>query len=371
MPVVLAPLELATLLQPVEDPRLGLRLRQPVETLDPRDAAVGPDAHRLRQPVIAADFEVGRIVARRDLQRAGAELALDPLVGDHGHASLDPRHHDLASDQMAIAVVLGMHGHRDVGGNRRRTDGRDRDVAVAVGERVVDRRQRVVDVHVHELEIRERRSVVGAPVDDAIGPIDPAAAVQMHEEPHHCADVVVVHRETRPPVVERRAHAPELHEDLAAVLVQPLPHALLEALPAELLPRRAFGDQRFLDDVLSRDARVVVARLEQDVVALHALETDDRVAQRELECVPGVQLACHVRRWMRIDVRRPRRVGIGGVETLALPRRLPALLHTGRVVPRLHPCAHRLSDASGRRRSPASCERSRQRRSDRPRARRR
>ena len=100
--------------------------------------------------------------------------------------------------------------------------------------------------------------------------------------------------------------------------------------------RRALGDQGLLDHVLRRDAGMVVARLEQRVEALHALRPDDRVAERELQRMAGVELAGHIGRRVRVDIRRARRVGVGVVETLGLPCLLPALLDAVRVVPRLH-----------------------------------
>ena len=46
----------------------------------------GPITVSSGQPVSAADLVVVRVVARRDLERAGPELELDALVGDHRHA---------------------------------------------------------------------------------------------------------------------------------------------------------------------------------------------------------------------------------------------------------------------------------------------
>ncbi len=95
-----------------------------------------------------------------------------------------------------------------------------------------------------------------------------------------------------------------------------------------------------LDRVLRRDAGVVVARLEEDVEALHPLHADEGVAERELERVAHVQLARHVRRGMGVDEGLARGVRLGVVEAFLLPRPLPALLDALRAVERLH--AHRL-----------------------------
>src|SRR5258708_6590172 len=82
---------------------------------------------------------------------------------------------------------------------------------------------------------------------------------------------------------------------------------------------------------------MVVTRLEERVEALHPLPADDGVTDRELERVPHVQLAGHVRRRVRVDVRLARRIGIRLVEALSLPGLLPALLDALRLVQRLHP----------------------------------
>ena len=101
VPVGLALLELVALAQPGEDPLLGLVLGEALE-LGPASAFMRPsgaDHGQLGQVVVAADLPVLGVVAGRHLQRAGAEVELDALVGDHRHAALDPRHDHLAADQ--------------------------------------------------------------------------------------------------------------------------------------------------------------------------------------------------------------------------------------------------------------------------------
>ena len=100
------------------------------------------------------DLEVERVVAGRDLQRAGHELRVDALVGDDRHRALDEGHDHVSADRVAPAVVVRVHGDRDVGEDRRGPRGRDRDTAGrAVGERVDRVGERVVHVLVHELEV--------------------------------------------------------------------------------------------------------------------------------------------------------------------------------------------------------------------------
>jgi hypothetical protein len=335
--VALALLQESTLLRPGEDPLTGLLLRQPGEvTRLLVHPPVCPDDHGLGQLVAPADVEVERVVARRHLQGTCPEPGIDRLIGDHGHAPLDVGNDYLAPDGLAIALVVRVDGNRHVPRDRGRPSRRDRYSALALGKRVRDVRERVVDVHVDELEIRERRLVEGAPVDDPVVAVDPPLLVEVDEEAHDRAHVVVIHREALAPVVERRADPPELGHDRPSVQAEPLPDALLEGLAPEVVPRLALAREVLLDRVLRGDTSVVVARLEERVEALHPLHAHERVGKRELKGVAHVQLPGDVRRRVGDHERRLAAVGVCLVETLGLPRLLPALFDAFRLVQRLH-----------------------------------
>jgi hypothetical protein len=92
-----------------------------------------------------------------------------------------------------------------------------------------------------------------------------------------------------------------------------------------------------LDDVLGRDAGVVVPWLPERVVALHPVPADQGVLDRSVQRVPHVERARHVRRRHADDEGLVPPLGhTGAVETLFLPRALPALLDAFRLVQRLH-----------------------------------
>ena len=121
MPVGLAALEPAALLEPREDPLVRLLLREPLEALGDHPP-VGADHRQRRKLVVAADLEVHRVVPRRDLDRARAELRLDAGVRDHRHAPLDHRDDHLPADGVRVARVVGMRPRRPM--SARIVDGR-------------------------------------------------------------------------------------------------------------------------------------------------------------------------------------------------------------------------------------------------------
>ena len=98
------------------------------------------------QAVALPDLEVVRVVAGRDLQRARAELHVHVGVVDHRDRPLEDGHQAGRADQVAIALVVGMHGHGGVAQDRLRPRRGHRDVALARPILQVRARDRVLEV---------------------------------------------------------------------------------------------------------------------------------------------------------------------------------------------------------------------------------
>ena len=229
-----------------------------------------------------------------------------------------------------------MHRDGDVGEHRRRADGRDRDVPGAVGERVADRGQRLVELDVVDLEIGDDARAARAPVHDPAAAVEVALLGEVDEEAHHRARVALVHREAVAAVVERGAERAELAHDLAAVVADELPAALHEGLTADVLRGQALGREPAHHHRLERDAGVVVARLPERVEAAHAVPADEDVLGGAVQGMAHVQPVGDVRRRQADDEGLARVVGLGVVEAFRLPRPLPALLDALWLVERLH-----------------------------------
>ena len=122
VPIRLSLLEQTALLDPVEDSLLGLLLRQ-----------AGELAGVLVHPPVEARSPIGSgrswsrpisksigSCAGSHLQRAGAELEIHALVGDHRHRALDERDEHLADRSTSCQrVIRRIHGHRHVREHRR------------------------------------------------------------------------------------------------------------------------------------------------------------------------------------------------------------------------------------------------------------
>ena len=151
-----------------------------------RHEPVLADDADLLQAVAAADLEVVGVVARGDLQRAGAEVGLDVRVGDDRQAAADERQHGLLADELRVALVVGMHRDGGVGEHRLRAHRRDHELALAGGQRVGDRVQRVDDaLALLDLEVGDRRAQPRIPVDHVVVAVDQALLVELDEDLQH------------------------------------------------------------------------------------------------------------------------------------------------------------------------------------------
>src|SRR5215217_1613024 len=299
------------------------------------DPAVLADHADLVEPVLAPDLEVGGVVPGRDLERAGAELGIHVLVGDHGQPAADQGQDRRLADQPRVALVARIDRDRGVGQHRLRPHGGDGDRPRARLQGVVDRVEGVLDGALLDLEVRDRGAQSGVPIDHVVVAVDEPLLEQVGEHDGDRALVVVVHREAFVLVVERRAEALELLGDGGAVQAPPLPDALDEALAPDLLLGLALLRERLLDLALDRDAGVVGAVDPLGAPAAHACDPDADILDRPVEGVAHVQRPGHVRRRDRNRVVLAGRAVRLGVED---PRLLAALEHprldVGRLVAR-------------------------------------
>ena len=264
----------------------------------------------------------------RDLDDAGAELGIDRLVRHHPHGdgAADGLDLEVTADVLRVARVVGMHGQAGV-------------AELGLGPHGAERERTVLDVDelrvallALDFQVGQHRLAARAPVHDAVVAIDQSLVVEPHEDLAHRAGQPLVHREAQARPVARGAQLLELTDDRAAGLLLPLPDARHEGLAPEVLLGLALGGQLALHHDLGGDAGVIGARLPERVEAVHALETDQHVLQREGEGVAHVQRARDVGRRDDDAVGRLVRGGIDLEIPALLPLRIPALLDGGRLV---------------------------------------
>jgi hypothetical protein len=216
------------------------------------------------------------------------------LVGHHRDHPAGEGQLDLRADQMPVPLVVRVDGHGRVPEHRLGAGGGDDDRVVTLP--VADGDQLALVVRVLDLDVRERGEAARAPVDDPLGPVDEAVLEQALEDRLDGTGQAVVEREPLPLPRHAVTEAAHLAEDAAAVLGLPLPDALHELLPAQVVAGFALADQLPLHHVLGGDAGVVHARQPQRLVALHAAAAGEHVHDRVVECVSHMETAGDVRR---------------------------------------------------------------------------
>ena len=282
------------------------------------------------EAVAAADLEVGRIVRRRHLHGPGAEGRVHGIVGHDGHQPMDHRQPELATDQVAVALVLGVHGHRRVPQHRLRTRGGHRDVPAPVGERVAEMPDLPVRLFLFRFLVGEGGEAARAPVDDVVAAVDESRLVERDERLAHGPREVLVQREVGAAPVGGGADGLELLENGGAGLAHITPDALDERLATDVEPGEALLREQALDHVLRRDAGMVGARDPEHPPSAHPLEPDQHVLHGVVETVTHVERGRDVGRRHHHDVGS---TGARGREQAALlPPGVEGGLDGGRIV---------------------------------------
>ena len=318
-----------------------------VETVEPGEGTAGSGDRPLlvehrdgRKAGPLGDLEVGGVVGRGDLDRAGAELGVHRLVGDDRDLPPNQREAQKAADHPPVTLVVGMHRHGGVPQHRLGPGGGHFHPALAFNEGVLDVDQLPGDVLVLHLDVAEGGAAARTPVDDPPAPVDDPLLVQADEDGPHRPGEPLVHGEPLPAPVAGVAQAAHLLGDPAPVPPLPLPHPLDEGLPAQVVPGQALSGQLPLDHVLSGDAGVVGARHPESGVALHALTANQGVLNGHVEGVAHVQRPGDVGRRDDDAVGRTARVLLRTEDAGGFPPGVPLPLDPLRIVRRFHRGSH-------------------------------
>ena len=306
----------------------GLEVRDdPAPRLEPVEPVVGgpgPGDRRVvgedrdrRQAVAQAGRVVVVVVGRGDLDRARPEARVDDLVGDDRHVAVDERDAHPAPDERRVARVVGVDGHRGVAQDRLGPGRRDRDRRARIGrpgrlvdEVVADRPDRARLGRRDDLEVADAGQAARAPVDQRLGPVGEAVAVEPLERDPDGLRRALVHRVAQAAPVEGAADAALLAEHHGLRRIGERPHPLEVALAAERLAVLPFLREDAVQHELGGDAGVVEPGQEERRMAAHPGVADHQVLDRGPLRVAEVERAGDVRR--RLDDRERRQGRVGG-----------------------------------------------------------
>ncbi|MDT4832057.1 hypothetical protein FQZ97_655940 [compost metagenome] len=255
-----------------------------------------------RQLVALAHRVVVGVVRGRDLDHAGAELAVHVGIGDHRDLALAQRQLHILADQRAVALVLGVDHHGHVTQQGFGAGGRHGQVTAAVDQRVGDVPEEAVFLFALHFQIGHGRHQHRVPVHQTLAAVDQALLVQLHEGVGDDLAELLVHGEVLAAPVHRVAHAAHLRGDGVAAFFLPFPDlgdevlARLGGRGAHVVAADALGLQLALHHDLRGDAGVVGARYPDRVGAGHAVVAREAVHDGLVERVAHVQRAGHIRR---------------------------------------------------------------------------
>ena len=305
------------------------------------DGRVLVEHEDLLEVVTLTHLEVVRVVARRNLDAAGAELHVNVLVAEDRDLAVHDREDAGLADEMLVALVVRVDRDAGIAHEGLRTGGRNDQIARAVCERVADVPQLARLGLVLNLGVGKRGRAVRTPVDDAVALVDQALVVQVYENFPDCLGAALVHREALALPVTGRAELFQLADDAVAELVLPVPDTLQKFLAAEVITGLALLLAEVLLDLdLGCDAGVVGARHPQRLVALHALGADQDILKGLVERMAHMELAGYVRRRDNDGIGFLFRVDFGMEEAGVVPEAVQLVLDRFRVVG-LRQFAHR------------------------------
>ncbi|MNO91638.1 hypothetical protein D3C76_831890 [compost metagenome] len=135
----------------------------------------------LRQIVAKTYFKVVRIMCRCNFNRTAAEFLLYVFVADDRNFASDDRKNQCLANQVTVTFILRMNSYRCITKHRLRTRCSNRNISVAILERVLKMIQMAINLFVFNFNIRECCTGSRVPVNDILAAIDQAFFIQLYK----------------------------------------------------------------------------------------------------------------------------------------------------------------------------------------------
>ena len=249
--------------------------------------------------------EVVGIVSGRNLNDTSTELLLNIIVSENWNLATRERKNNVLTDNRGETLILRVDSYGRIAGERFRTRRRDADIVLvklalraegAARDGIADIPEVTVIRLMLNLVVRESRTAARTPVYDVVAFINEALIVKLGKDLRDSFRATLVERKALARPVGRIAEHALLMDDRSAVLLLPLPDALDKGLAPEILTALTLLAERLLNDILSRNTRVIGTREPKSILTLHTAPPDENILNRLVERVTHMKNTRHVRR---------------------------------------------------------------------------
>ena len=164
-------------------------------------------------------------------------------------------------------------------------------------QRILQIPEETLDIFVLDFVIGQNRLRRRIPVNQSLPAINKPVTEQLKEIRPHSLSAHLVHRKTRPLPIARTTHTLKLVDDLFFVFLFPLLNTPDKFLPLKIgASFSLFAKQPFLNNCLSRNARMIRPRHPKSIETLHPAKTDQNILQRIIKRMPKMKRSRHIRR---------------------------------------------------------------------------
>ena len=188
-----------------------------------------------RKVVPFTQFEIVRVVRRRHLHRSGSKLAVHERVRHNGYFSIHQGQSNSFADQPLVSLVFGMDGHSGVPQHRLRPRCGHDHILRRANDGIAHEPEISLALLVNRFEVADSGLALRAPVHNIMSAVDESVFVQPHKDFHHHARQFGRKREPLARPITAFPDLPHLFGNGSAVLLLPLPDALLELLSAQFV----------------------------------------------------------------------------------------------------------------------------------------
>ena len=155
--------------------------------------AVGGEYAHLRKSGALTNLKVVRVMARRDLYSARAEIHFNIFIGNDGDLPSDNGNNNVFTNEIGITRIVGINGDTGIAEYGFGPCGGAGDGIASVGRKIADMPQIAGFFFKFNLSVGDSGFTLRTPVDDSVSAVDKTLLIQVDKDLGNGSAAALVH----------------------------------------------------------------------------------------------------------------------------------------------------------------------------------
>ena len=217
------------------------------------------------------NHKVVRVVRRCNLYNTCTKFHINIIISNYRNFFFNKWKYDIFANHILVSIIVWINSNSQVSKQSFRTSCSNDYTPISISKIISDFPNFTISINVVNLSIRNSSLTIWAPVNNPVTLVDKTVIIHAFKSCKNSVTHIVIQSKFKPIPIARKTHGLELINNIATVLMGPVPGLFQKAIAAKFFLGLAFASNLVYNTRLSCNTCVVCAWQPKSCITLHPL----------------------------------------------------------------------------------------------------